>query len=481
MFSRRLSRWAPARDHVNGLLALQGSRLLPRARYLVRNNSYLAAARESFVANAVGTGIVPSWLGLGARQKKQLEEAWLAWTDCADANGVCDFYGLQELIAGSLFTAGECFVRLIEAPGLELLQLQLFESEQCPIELIRTESNGNHTRCGIEFARDGLTRVAYWFHRRHPNDATAAPEFGDYVRVPADEVLHIFRPTEAGQIRGAPWLTPAIVKAYLLDRYDDAELDRKAVAALFAGFVTSPARASSPLAGQTAATGDPGVGLAGLQPGTLQFLEPGEEITFSEPADVGGSYEAWQYRQLLALCAAAGVPYTNVTGDLRQANYASSRAGLVEFRRRIEQRQHNTLVFQFCRPVAAKWVSQVALSETVRLPAAQRDLARYTRIKWIPPRFEWVDPWKDRKAEELAVNNGWKSRSDVIEAEGFDAEQVDERIQADRERERRHGIGPFPRATKAVSPAAPTEADEPAASDDEQAKRPPDEQQDEAA
>jgi capsid protein len=34
-----------------------------------------------------------------------------------------------------------------------------------------------------------------------------------------------------------PWVAPAMVRLLLLDQYDDVELDRKKVAAMFAGFV----------------------------------------------------------------------------------------------------------------------------------------------------------------------------------------------------------------------------------------------------
>jgi hypothetical protein len=37
-----------------------------------------------------------------------------------------------------------------------------------------------------------------------------------------------------------------------------------------------------------------GAALIGLQPGTMQLLLPGEDIKFSDPADVGGSYESFQ-------------------------------------------------------------------------------------------------------------------------------------------------------------------------------------------
>jgi hypothetical protein len=55
-------------------------------------------------------------------------------------------------------------------------------------------------------------------------------------------------------------------------------------------------------------------------------------------------------------------------------------------------------------------------------------------VKWIPPKWDWIDPLKDRQAEKLAVDNGWKSRDDVIEAEGYDPEETDARIRASQDR-----------------------------------------------
>jgi capsid protein len=47
---------------------------------------------------------------------------------------------------------------------------------------------------------------------------------------------------------------------------------------------------------------------------------------------------------------------------------------------------------------------------------------------------------KDRKAEIEAIEAGLKSRSDVIESEGYDAEEVDRRIAADHAREEELGL-----------------------------------------
>ncbi|NGQ93510.1 phage portal protein, partial [Rhodobacter sp. HX-7-19] len=358
------------------------------------------------------------------------------WTDEADADGLTDFYGLQAMVAREMFVAGECFVRLrsrrSEDGLLVPMQMQLLQSEMLPFEKTETAANGNRIRCGIEF--DGIgRRVAYHFRRRHPGDSTdqrvAVP---DTVRVPAGDVLHIYRPIDAGQIRGLPHVAPAMVRLFLLDQYDDAELDRKKTAAMFAGFITKTAP-EEPLMGEGAA--DPeGATIASLEPGTMQVLLPGEDVKFSSPADVGGGYEAFQYRTLLAVSASLGLPYHLVTGDVRQANYSSLRAELVEFRRRIGQFQHGVIVHQFCRPIWARWMETAALSGALDLPGFGAEPGRFRAAQWIPPRWDWVDPLKDIQAQVLAMEAGITSRRKVVEATGYDIEEVDRENAADARR-----------------------------------------------
>jgi capsid protein len=64
-----------------------------------------------------------------------------------------------------------------------------------------------------------------------------------------------------------------------------------------------------------------------------------------------------------------------------------------------------------------------------------------------------VDPLKDRKAEIEAIEVGLKSRSDVIESEGYDAEEVDRRIAADHAHEEELGLKFGRPATAPAEPA----------------------------
>ncbi len=438
MARRRLRGWQPPLENINALVASGGPRLLARARELVVTNGYAANACEAFAANLVGDGIKPSSLLEDGELRDRLQRLWLAWTDEADADGLTDFYGLQAMVAREMFVAGECFVRLRPRrpeDGLRVpLQCQLLQSEMLPFDKTETAPNGNAIRCGIEFDRIGR-RVAYHFRRRHPGDSTDRGDvLPETTRVPAADVLHIYRPLDAGQIRGLPHVAPAMVRLFLLDQYDDAELDRKKTAAMFAGFITKAAPEEQLMGAVEDA--DDGTGIASLEPGTLQVLLPGEDVKFSSPADVGGGYEAFQYRTLLAISASLGLPYHLVTGDVRQANYSSLRAELVEFRRRFRQLQHGVIAHQLCRPVWERWLETAVLAGALELHDREAAQAAH----WIPPRWDWVDPLKDIQAQLLAIEAGLMSRRKAVEATGYDIEEIDRENAADAARAAELGL-----------------------------------------
>ena len=440
---RRSLAWMPGNPGAVAAMLATHTDLRIKSRDLVRRNAWAQAALDAFVANAVGTGIKPQSLSDDEGFKADVQALWRDWTEEADAAGLTDFYGLQALACRSMLEGGECLIRLrprrVEDGLAVPLQLQLLESEHLPIHLNTDLPSGNAVRSGIEFDALGR-RVAYHLYRWHPEDGRLAPMSGqggmETVRVDAREVIHLYRVLRPGQIRGEPWLSRALVKLNELDQYDDAELVRKKTAAMFAGFVTR-ANPEDNLMGEGASDAD-GIALAGLEPGTLQILEPGEDIKFSDPADVGGSYSEFLRTQFRAVAAAIGITYEQLTGALTGVNYSSIRAGMLEFRRRCEMVQHGVLVHQLCRPVWAAWMKQAVLAGALNAPGFARGgparRRQYLAVKWIPQGWQWVDPEKEFKAMLLAIRAGLMSRSEAISANGYDAEDVDREIAADNQR-----------------------------------------------
>ena len=471
---RRLKGFVTSRAHVNALIAASGPEMNARARWLVRNNGYAANAIESWAANTVGDGISPNSSIATASRKDALQRLWLAWTDDADAEGLTDFYGLQRRAAREVFMTGEVFLRFRPRrpeDGLAVpLQIQMLPSEMLPLQHNSIDSNGNVIRQGIEFDLLGR-RVAYHFLRRHPGDSTDPGLSGETVRVPATVVLHIIDPVEAGQLRGVSRFAPAIVKLFLLDQYDDAELDRKKVAAMYAMFVTSPAP-DIPLA--------PPDEEYEVAPGQVVRLDPGEDVTVSAPADSGSTYEPFQYRTLLQISAALGIPYGYLSNDGAKGNFSNSRLSLIEFRRRVSAWQHSVMVFQMCRPVWARFMDVAVLAGGLRLPGYDRRRAEYLACNWLPTKWDWVDPLKDANAEIAQIEAGLKSRTQAIAERGYDAEQVDAEIARERDREKRLGLDFRRPGSPAQAPGGgdPNAADQNAADPNVPDQTPPDPNQD---
>ncbi len=417
---------------------LDASTLRARARQLVRNNPWAANAVEAWVTNCVGTGIRPRPQTADPALKRRIMDLWVRWVRQADADGRLDYYGLQALVTREQMEAGEILVRQrFRRPedGLAVpLQLQVIEADHLPLDMTRPGAGRNIIRAGIEFDPIGR-RVFYHLYRDHPGDAAMTFRANETGAVPAESVLHIYKPLRAGQIRGVTGFAPVLIKLLDIDQYDDAEVVRKKTAALFAGFITSSLDEDSISAGDPGTADDDNLieGAGGsrrvdLEPGMLQVLDPGEDIKFSDPADVGGSYEAFLKMQLRAIASGAGVTYEQLSGDLSGVNFSSIRAGLIEFRRRCLMHQTQIINCQFNEPIWRAWFRQAVLSGALDIGRADIDDPAVSGVKWIGQGFEYVNPVQDQQAQLAANRAGYKSRSQIATEMGRDPEELEAEI-----------------------------------------------------
>ena len=90
------------------------------------------------------------------------------------------------------------------------------------------------------------------------------------------------------------------------------------------------------------------------------------------------------------------------------------------------------------------------LSGALDIPDYENRRREYTACAWLPPNWDWVDPLKDARAEIEQIDAGLKSRTQALAERGYDAEQVDQEIAADKAREQALGLN-F--ATASMPPA----------------------------
>lgn len=427
---RRLANFQPSRAHVNAAIQANGRTLVKRARFMVENNSYAGGAVDVWAAWSIGDGILPRFVEKAGKTAASdtLKAEFLAWAKECDAEGQTNLSGIQEKVAREVYIAGECFVRIRRRRPGDMratkvpLQFQIYPSEMLDLAYNTSIPGGNVVRMGIEFDQIGR-RVAYHFWRFHPDDYHMnTMTSNERTRVPADQVLHVFDARQGGQIRGVSKFARAIVKLFSLDAYDDAEIERKKTAALYAGFVTKQGE-GSPIDPDGLDDDEP----IDLEPGAMVVLNDGEKIEFSRPADVGGSYEPFMYRTLLQVATALGIPYAYLTGDTTKGNFSNVRTEIMNFRRRVSQAQKNMIIPQLCEKIIQEFMATAELAGVV-------EDARVFTVSHIPPAMEWLDPRSDVEADKSAVRAGFKSRADVAGANGYDVEELDADRAAENER-----------------------------------------------
>ncbi len=447
-YGRRLGTWGMSSSGPNTALFGSLNTLKYRSRQLIRNDPNMTGGQDTLAANLVGCGITPRWLMQDPEIKAAIIALWDDWVNECDADEVLDFYGLQTLAALSLVESGELLIHFKTRrwdSGLSVpFQLQLIEADHLDPTYNDIAPNGNEIRMSIEFDKRGK-RVAFWPFKEHPGEYFLSSGYSsERIRIPASQMLHIFRPKRPGQKRGAPWLASVILAQHDLNEFDDAEIVRKKGAAMFGGFIYKDA---SVPAGDFGGLGgiptndDQNREIDPLEPGTFPVLPSGYKVSFSEPADVGGNYEAFTQRQDRRIARGFGnMSYEMYTGNLKDVNYTSIRQGNLQFQRWCKMIINNVLVFQMCRPIAREFMNTAVLSRALDIPGYASSPKKYFKVAWDIDGWPWVDPEKDLKAAKGARRSGFKSLTMLNGESGHDSAKIDQEIAEENKRQDALGL-----------------------------------------
>jgi lambda family phage portal protein len=442
---RRLGNWGLSGNGPNTIVSQDAANLRARARKLVRENPIAVNAVESYVSSAVGKGITPRWQSDSKEINQKILKLWKQSVSHMDADGTLDFYGLQSQVVRTVITSGEVLAHMLvtkkDKDNPVPLKVRLMEPDllkRCTVEYL---SRNRTIHMGIEFDNSN-NRKAYHVYKEHPGDTPLSFSFtGDTMRIPVEDMMHVFVPLRPGQIRGITRFATLITRLRQLDEYEDAELTRKKIAAMFSAFVISDSGDAdlSRLPGGTEESTDidgNAITLATLEPGLVTYLRSGaNDIKFAQPADVGANYQVWLKQQLREIAMGMEVTYEQLTGDLTDVNFSSIRAGLIEFRRRCEAFQNNIIVHQFCRPFAAKWLDIAVLSKAISIPDYTTNRAQYINAFWNADAWAYVNPKEDVETNILEVRAGFKSREMVVEStSNRDIQELDSEIKEENDR-----------------------------------------------
>lgn len=416
---RRTENWRASNTSANA--AVKGSlpRLRARSRDVVRNTWWGARAIDVFCAHAVGTGITPTVKTGNKKADRRAVALFKEWGKRCDAEGQLDINGLIALATREIAESGEVLIRRIPVrpEGRKVpLEIQLLEPDHLDATRDRVGSDAVVDQ-GIEYGLNGKRRK-YWLLPEHPG-ARGISGRSTSIGIDARDVLHAYRKLRIGQGRGVPFVASVLIKGRDLADLEDAISVKAKVEACLAAFVQTTEQSRT--LGQTAEDKDKSARrVETLSPGMINYMGPGETVQTIAPSS-SFAFERILVNTWMALAAGMGLTYDQLTGDLRQANYSSLRAGKIEFRRLIEQFQWLTLVAMVLDPLW-DWFIESAMDSG----ALPRRAGGYP-VEWIMPAVEPIDPLKDLQADVLAVRTGRMTWPQFVAAWGFEPDaQLDE-------------------------------------------------------
>jgi lambda family phage portal protein len=441
-----------------------------RSRELSRNNPSWRRFLKLLEQNVVGhKGIrlecqMTLKTGKNAGQPDEIENdrveaAWKDW----GRKGNCDvtrkhtWVSLQQLGIRTVGRDGEAFVRMVENfPNDYRFALQMIDADQVDSNFSQADPRIEQ---GVEYDPWGAP-VAFWVLESHPSEPARERK---RERIPARDVIHLYVEERAGQARGVPWCASGIVTMRMLDGYSEAELIAARTAAAKMGFIKQSEEAAGPdpdaLPGSTQ-TMD-------AQPGVIETLGIGQSFESWDPTHPAGNFEPFVLAQQRLLAMGLNVSHMSLTGDLRQANYSSARVGLLDERDGWRGLQ-TWLADNLHDPVYRRWLRIASLTPKLRLPTD--DLTKYENVVWRPRGWDWVDPKNDLEAAGIAVDRGFKSRTEIVAESGREFGDVLREIKTENQLaetlgvELLSGIEPEPVLPPASVPApdSPDEPTEPA-------------------
>jgi lambda family phage portal protein len=440
----KVNRWTKARQAApakeNQIPGGQFLRLRAASWDLYRNNPNCRKVVRSLTSKVIGPELIPASLATKPdgsaftefrRRVKQLWEDIHIGFDLRGmpGRGGQTMGGLQRLAFRNVMISGEVLFRAVPISASEQLRrdlpipvvMQVVDaqrlSEHARSDLI---GDGNIIFRGVELDPDTGQRVAYWIDR---------PQYGvsnvtDPIRIPAQQMGHLFVEEDIDQVRGTPWFSSIIPAAGDTDDLEYNVIKSAAMAAcVVLGYrkgtgqrsfgLNQSVAADSSSADGTDLTDEDGNAVTKIQPGMFVNLGADGDLKGFSPQQPTTNIEG--FAQHMQRKVAAGVPGTKastITGDFRNSSFSSERSADNDTWPEVGEVQA-WFGDYFCQPLFESAVRSAVLNGyfdgVITAEQFAANSRRLLRAKWQGPVQKSINPKDDVKAARERISGGLSS------------------------------------------------------------------------
>ena len=330
-FNNRFIDWLfTSYNKVNTDLISQLKILIERSRSLAQNNeifrSYLSNCEKCIVGsegfrlqmqikNPDGT--------LNEQLNNQIEWAWYQFTkkknlELSETLGDIDF---DTLLLRTLLVDGEAFIQIIKdskSPfGVKFKLIDTLAIDCNYIQVMTQTQNGIYN--GVEVDHN-YRPVRYWMRTCYSGNY----ESGKLYAVPADQIIHLYRPEFIDQVRGYSPIVASLNSLKQLDDFAVAELIAAKISSCQGIFYERNGSSVGDFIDQNSAD-DQGTFLQQLSPGVASIVPKGYNVKTLTPNHPSSQYGQFVKAVSKRVAASMGSTYNTIYGDMQSVSYSSLR------------------------------------------------------------------------------------------------------------------------------------------------------------
>jgi capsid protein len=418
-----------------------------RSSYLHDSDELIDASADTWTDNVVGTGIDDCEPDTGFKDlDDQIREVWSWAIRRVDPERCMSLAESQRLFARELRRVGECGRRVSMSPASDewpvMPTLELIDADRVGLTLSGAHE-GNEVRQGIEYAPAPSSRVvAYHVYRQHPSDGGLFGGWGgigtlgtqSVQRIPAGDGLGqmelAFVSRRIEQLRGVPKIMSAmsivrVEQGYVMSTMTLADVITR-FGLVFQGdpslFMPKSEGDPHAQAGMVDAMGRP---VLRTEAGGIAFVPQGTQPpTVISPNHPGPQFDSTDTRLQQRISKAAGLTYSQFSGDSSRSNFSSMRGDSLDARKSFRPWQkfiweHHT------QPWRRAIIDWAILAGHIRLTAEQQSrfaspIRREKLYACTPgyPGWDYVNPAQEANAAATDMRGGVRSPVEVINERG---------------------------------------------------------------
>ncbi|MGP1484886.1 MAG: phage portal protein [Campylobacter sp.] len=393
------------------------AKLRAQARSVSASVSLSAGFFETLSSEIFGEkGFILDVMTQDKRLNQLIQNAFFNWEENCCKYGIYDFEDYEEMVLTALYRDGEVFIRIYRQ---ECLKIELIDAEDIDNNLNDENKLIFH---GIEFYEDKITPKNY--HIKLDN--------GKYLVISADEILHIKKPKLFKQKRGITMLASAIFDTHSKDKLKKSELDRARLASELTGFLT---RKNEGVTVEDMDWDENGEIVQKdinipqtLQTGTFELLDDNITPHFVDPHNpINMEYFLKSTDRDVA--RSLGISYATYTGDLKDVNYSSIRHGTIGERRHFTRVQ-NFIKRKFHNKIFKHWLFCELLNLKISTHQYEQIINNFI---FKSQGWEYIDPVKEVNANKIAVENGFKTITEVLREKGVEIDTFMDELEKEKQ------------------------------------------------